>query len=97
MDDALNAYVIELKRQAQLQVALAQNQTAPDVARRSYQQGTVDFTSVLVARRSLLSSQAELTNCATASALSVVALYRALGGGWSPQLRTGTESAGGAA
>lgn len=93
VDDALNAYAIELKRHAQLQLAVAQNHTALDVAQRSYQQGTVDFTSVLVARRSLLTSQAELANCATASALSVVALYRSLGGGWSPALRADTKSA----
>lgn len=87
VDDALNTYAAELQRHAQLQIALTQNQTALDVAQRAYQQGTADFISVLVARRSLLASQAELTECATASALSVVALYRALGGGWSPELR----------
>ncbi|RIJ84029.1 multidrug transporter [Ralstonia solanacearum] len=90
VDDALGAYASELKRHAQLQLALEQNQTALDVAQRAYQQGTVDFTSVLVARRSLLASHAELIDCSTASALSVVALYRALGGGWSAQLRTET-------
>lgn len=96
VDDALNAYTTELKRHKQLQVALTQNQTALDVAQRAYQQGAADFTSVLVARRSLLASQAELTDCATASALSVVALYRALGGGWSPELRAIPTSAGAA-
>jgi NodT family efflux transporter outer membrane factor (OMF) lipoprotein len=97
VDDALNAYAIELKRHAQLQSATVENQTALDVAQRAYQQGTVDFTSVLVARRSLLTSQAELTHCATASALSVVALYRALGGGWSPALRPSVAQAQGGA
>lgn len=96
VDDALAAYVTELKRHAQLQLALSQNRTALDVAQRSYQQGTADFTAVLVAQRSLLSSQSELTSCATASALSVVALYRALGGGWSPALRVDTSLTGGA-
>ncbi len=87
VDDALNAYTTELKRHEQLQLALTQNQTALSVAQRAYQQGTADFTAVLVARRSLLASQTELTDCATASALSVVALYRSLGGGWSAALR----------
>ena len=96
VDDALNAYTTELKRHAQLELAQAQNQTALDVAQRSYQQGTADFTSVLVAQRSLLASQSELANSATASALSVVALYRALGGGWSPELRAEAKVAGGA-
>jgi outer membrane protein TolC len=96
VDDALSAYTTELKRHEQLELALAQNQTALDVAQRAYQQGTADFTTVLVSRRSLLSSQAELNDSATASALSVVALYRALGGGWSPELRTAATPTGGA-
>ncbi len=96
VDDALRAYTTELKRHEHLQLALTENQTALDVAQRAYQQGTADFTSVLVAQRSLLSSQAELTNSTTASALSVVALYRALGGGWSSELRPEAAPAGGA-
>ncbi|MEC5342927.1 efflux transporter outer membrane subunit [Brenneria populi] len=87
VDDALNAYAAELKRRQQLQLAVDQNRTALEVANRGYQQGTADFTSVLVARRTLLASQSELTDCITAAALSVVSLYRALGGGWSPALR----------
>ncbi|MDR0673661.1 MAG: TolC family protein [Zoogloeaceae bacterium] len=94
VDDALNAYAAELRRHAQLREALTQNQIALEVARRAYQEGAADFTAVLIARRSLLASQAELTDCATASALSVVALYRALGGGWSPELRVNTTLAG---
>lgn len=75
-----------IHRRGQLQLALQQNEVVLEVAQRAYQQGTVDFTSVLVARRSLLASQSELNECATAAALSVVAFYRALGGGWSDQL-----------
>lgn len=94
VDDALNAYATELKRHAQLEHALTQNQTALQVAQRAYEQGTVDFTSVLVAQRSLLSSQSALADSATASALSVVSLYRSLGGGWSTELQPVAESAG---
>ncbi|MDR0578389.1 MAG: efflux transporter outer membrane subunit [Candidatus Accumulibacter sp.] len=94
VDDALGAYAAELKRHEQLRIALAQNETALAVARRGYQEGSADFTSVLVARRSLLASQSALADCATASALSVVSLYRALGGGWSPELWTAGEEAG---
>ncbi|WP_255478317.1 efflux transporter outer membrane subunit [Enterobacter sp. ABFQC] len=87
VDDALTAYQTELKRHEQLSTAVEQNKTALDVANRSYQEGTVDFTSVLTARRTLLSSEAELSDCITASSLSVVSLYRALGGGWSEMLQ----------
>lgn len=96
VDDALGAYTTELKRHERLQFALAQNQTALAVAQEAYQAGTVDFTSVLVARRSLLASQAELVDCSTASAMAVVSLYRALGGGWSDQLKEQTVATGSA-
>lgn len=96
VDDALGAYASELRRHAQLQLALDQNQTALKVAQRAYQQGTADFTAVLVAQRSLLASHAELIDCSTASALSVVGLYRALGGGWSSQLRADAAPSGSA-
>jgi len=83
VDNALGAYTSELERHEHLQLALEQNQIALSVAQRSYQEGSADFTTVLLARRNLLASQAELSDCATASALAVVSLYRALGGGWS--------------
>lgn len=85
VDNALGAYASELERHEQLQLALKQSEIALRVAQRSYQEGSADFTAVLVARRSLLANQAELSDCATASALAVVSLYRALGGGWSEQ------------
>lgn len=97
VDDALNAYATELKRHEQLRAALEQTRVALDVAQRAYREGSADFTTVLVARRSLLASQAALTDCATAAALSVVSLYRALGGGWSPELRASPADAGDAA
>ncbi|MCL2897367.1 efflux transporter outer membrane subunit [Brenneria tiliae] len=87
VDNALGAYASEGKRHEQLQSAIENNQVALSVAQRSYQEGSADFTTVLVARRTLLASQAELSDCATASALSVVSLYRALGGGWSANLQ----------
>ncbi|WP_312974780.1 efflux transporter outer membrane subunit [Stutzerimonas nitrititolerans] len=85
VDDALGTYASELKRHEQLELAVEQNEIALRVAQRSYQQGSESFTSVLVARRNLLASQGALSDCATASALAVVSLYRALGGGWSAQ------------
>lgn len=87
VDDALSAYASERVREEQLQRALEQNQIALEIAQNAYREGTTDFTSVLVAQRSLLASRSTLIDCATASALSVVSLYRALGGGWSPELQ----------
>lgn len=94
VDDALSGYTSELKRHEQLQLAQDQNQAALSVAQRGYKQGSADFTEVLTAQRSLLASQAALNDSATASALSVVALYRALGGGWSSALHANDAVAG---
>jgi NodT family efflux transporter outer membrane factor (OMF) lipoprotein len=84
VDDALGAYKTELARHGRLLEARAQNRVALQVAQRAYQSGSGDFTSLLLARRTLLESDAALNDSATAGALSVVSLYRALGGGWSP-------------
>jgi NodT family efflux transporter outer membrane factor (OMF) lipoprotein len=92
VDNALGAYASELKRHERLRLAETQNGIALAVASRGYREGAADFTSVLLARRSLLASRAALADCATASALSVVALYRAIGGGWSPDLLAETPA-----
>lgn len=93
VDNALGAYDSEMKRHNQLQNAIENNQIALSVAQRAYQEGSADFTTVLIARRNLLASQAELSDCATASALAIVSLYRSLGGGWSAELQAKTPSA----
>jgi NodT family efflux transporter outer membrane factor (OMF) lipoprotein len=95
VDDALGTYASEAKRSDELRFAVAQNETALAVARRGYREGLADFSAVLLARRSLLVSRSALSDCATASALSVVSLYRALGGGWSPRLDTETSDGDG--
>ena len=87
VDDALSSYITEKNRHEQLQLAFEQNKAALNMMENNYKQGISDFTSVLIAQRSLLSSQSNLVDCATNSALSVVSLYRALGGGWSPELQ----------
>ncbi len=86
IDDALNGHASEQERHEQLALSVDENREALLVAQRGYQQGISEFTAVLVARRALLASQSELATSATAAALSVVSLYRALGGGWSDEL-----------
>jgi NodT family efflux transporter outer membrane factor (OMF) lipoprotein len=88
VDAALRSYETERLRQESLELAQQQASVALVVARRAYGQGSVDITSVLSAQRTQLGAQAALADCATASALSVVSLYRALGGGWSPEVST---------
>ena len=52
------------------------------LARQRYDGGIDDFLTVLDAQRSQLSIQAQLAQSETRTATSLVAIYKALGGGW---------------
>jgi multidrug efflux system outer membrane protein len=52
------------------------------LARRRYEGGIDDFLPVLDAQRSQLAIQAQLAQSETRTATSLVAIYKALGGGW---------------
>lgn len=78
---ALDACVNEQARKAHQEDAVVHSRVALDSARNAWRAGSTDFTTVLVAQRSLLNAQAALAETTTASGLAVVSLYRALGGG----------------
>jgi outer membrane protein, multidrug efflux system len=80
--DALTAFVTEQDRRTSLQAAVKANTDSAQLAEGLYRQGMTDFTSVLDAQRQLYRSQEELLQSETNVATSLVALYKALGGGW---------------
>jgi NodT family efflux transporter outer membrane factor (OMF) lipoprotein len=82
VDNALTAYKAEQARRAELIQAVAQNQRALSLAQSRYQEGVADFLSVLDAERSLLTAQLQLADSTTTVSSNLVALYKALGGGW---------------
>jgi len=82
VDDAIDGYAAEQQRTTQLQVAVAQSETALGAARRQYQAGVVDMLDVLSTQRIALDNQAALANSQATAAMARVELYRALGGGW---------------
>jgi NodT family efflux transporter outer membrane factor (OMF) lipoprotein len=84
VDDALNAWAAEQRRHVELQSAFNHNRLALQAAERAYLEGVADYLPVLVAQRELLDSQLALTHSSTRSTLTVVMLYKALGGGWNP-------------
>lgn len=86
VDNALTAYQTEQARRDQLVLAVAQNQRALGLAQSRYQQGVADFLTVLDAERSLLSTQQQLADSTTNVSQNLVALYKALGGGWETDL-----------
>ncbi len=61
------------------------NQRASDLAVQLYVQGLTDFLSVLQAQLNLFTSQDQLAQSRRDIALDLVALYKALGGGWDLQ------------
>ncbi|PWU17905.1 MAG: hypothetical protein C5B50_10285 [Verrucomicrobia bacterium] len=69
-------------RYGALAEAVTQNRQSLDLARDQYQHGLQDFLIVLDAQRSLLSVQDALVQSDQVLRTDLVALYKALGGGW---------------
>jgi NodT family efflux transporter outer membrane factor (OMF) lipoprotein len=82
VDNSLIAYDAEQRRNAQIAAAVAANRQALSLARQRYDQGIATFLDVLDAQRSLLATQTQLVNSTTTESTNLVALYKALGGGW---------------
>ncbi len=70
------------QRQAHLQIAASSTAEAVELARVRYSNGIDSFLNVLDAERQLLGLQDQLAQSETETGLSLVALYKALGGGW---------------
>lgn len=83
VDNALDAWAAQERQHVELTESYEQNKLALRVAERGYREGAADYLSVLTAQRSLLASQTGLNASATNATLTLVNLYKALGGGWS--------------
>ena len=92
VDNALVAYDSEQRRRDQLAEAVRASQQALGLARQRYAQGVADFLDVLTAERTLLAAQQQLADSTTTISTNLVALYKALGGGWETDMPT-TEAA----
>jgi NodT family efflux transporter outer membrane factor (OMF) lipoprotein len=82
VEDALVDYSREQQRRQALNEAVAANRQAVDLATQQYQQGVVDFLTVLEAQRSLFAAEDEVARSDVQISSDLVALYKALGGGW---------------
>jgi multidrug efflux system outer membrane protein len=81
-EDALVTHARSRDRLRDLTQAAEASQTAARLARLRYENGAVDFLQVLDAERSLLQIQDSLAQSRADTATSLVAVYKALGGGW---------------
>ncbi len=84
VDNALDAWAAQQRQHAELVIAFEQSSQALRVAERGYREGAADYLSVLTAQRNVLASQTGLNASMTGAALTLVNLYKALGGGWNP-------------
>ncbi len=83
VQNALVNYSQEQERRDRLNRAVEQSQLAAVLATEQYRAGLVDFLSVLEAERELYASEDQFVQSQTSVTTNVIALYRALGGGWS--------------
>jgi NodT family efflux transporter outer membrane factor (OMF) lipoprotein len=82
VDNALIAYRAEQQRHDRLAAQVRQAQLALGLAQQRFRQGLSDFLEVLTAQRTLLQAQQQLADSSTTVSTNLVALYKALGGGW---------------
>ncbi|MDD5272196.1 MAG: efflux transporter outer membrane subunit, partial [Methylovulum sp.] len=85
VEDALIAYTKEQQRYQALERAVTANRLSVQLADERYQKGLTAFTDVLDSQQALYQTQSNLTASALTVASDLVALYKALGGGWQTQ------------
>ena len=86
-ENALVTYAQEQNRHRALADEVAENQHSLDMADGLYAKGRVSFLDVLDVRRSLYQSEDQLAVSDQAISLDLIALYKALGGGWETMTR----------
>jgi outer membrane protein, multidrug efflux system len=82
VETALVNYANEQVRYRSLTDAVAANRRAVTMANELYIRGLNDFLNVLDTQRSLYVTESALTQSQATMATNLVALYKALGGGW---------------
>jgi multidrug efflux system outer membrane protein len=79
---AFNYYQVRIEH---LENATNATSEAVDLVLVQYNAGLTDFNNVLITQRDLVSLQDQLTATRANSETALVALYKALGGGWNPE------------
>ena len=81
-EDSLVTHARARDRLVHDEAAFKASSTAASLARVRYENGASDFLQVLDAERTLLESEDRLARSRTEAATSLIAVYKALGGGW---------------
>lgn len=82
VDNALISYHTEQQRLAELAKTVEAGRRALDLARQRYVQGVATFLDVLTAQSVLLGAEVQQALSTALVSTNLVALYKALGGGW---------------
>jgi NodT family efflux transporter outer membrane factor (OMF) lipoprotein len=82
VENQLIAFSKEWEHRKALNEAMVQNRKAVEISTQLYAQGQSDFLNVLDAERLLYSSENALSQSKALISTDLVALYKALGGGW---------------
>jgi multidrug efflux system outer membrane protein len=81
-DNALTLYSSTRQQLDHLQASVTFNQRAAELAHLRFENGGADFLEVLDVERERLETDASYTRARTAAATNLIAVYKALGGGW---------------
>jgi outer membrane protein, multidrug efflux system len=82
VDSALVAYSHDQTRRDSLDTLVTENEQAVRIAQAEYSNGIIDLLDVLEVQRNLYASQDALAQATQTVSTDLVALYKALGGGW---------------
>jgi len=82
VENALVEYAAEQQHRASLAEAVTANRRAVELSTTLYSAGQIEFITLLTAQRSLLLSEDALVRSDRNLAANLIALYKALGGGW---------------
>jgi NodT family efflux transporter outer membrane factor (OMF) lipoprotein len=82
VEDALTGFLHAQQAAVFEMNAVASAQRSVELAVTSYREGTADYQRVLDAQRSLLQRQTDLAETNSSIATTLIALYKAMGGGW---------------
>ncbi len=85
VENALVAYFREWDRRKAVGAAVDADRRAAALSDDLYKKGLASFLEVLQSQQNLYAAQAELARSDAGVSLSLVGLYRALGGGWNPE------------
>jgi multidrug efflux system outer membrane protein len=90
-DASLTNYAKALVKQERLSESARASRDAAQIARVRFENGAADFLTVLDAERSALQAEDALAQSETQTAISLLAMYKSLGGGFRPLPRNASR------